>query len=158
MNTQLVGFDAQQKAARVDKNDLLQYIAPQDLKSFGLIPEIIGRLPVLTYLQPLDRTALRNILTEPKNALTKQYRKLMAMDGITLSFTDEALDYIVDKALEYKLGARGLRGLMETVMTDMMFEMPGKKKLGITQSFVVTRAYAQEKIDKADLYRLQQAV
>ncbi len=158
INTQVVGFDAQQKAARVDKNNLLQYIAPQDLKSFGLIPEIIGRLPVLTYLQPLDRTALRNILTEPKNALTKQFKKLMAMDGITLSFTDEALDYIVDKALEYKLGARGLRGLMETVMTDIMFEMPGKKKLGITQSFVVTRAYAQEKIDKADLYRLQQAV
>jgi ATP-dependent Clp protease ATP-binding subunit ClpX len=158
MNTQVVGFDAQQKASRINKNDLLQYIAPQDLKSYGLIPEIIGRLPVLTYLQPLDRTALRNILTEPKNALTKQYKKLMSMDNITLSFTDEALDYIVDKALEYKLGARGLRGLMETVMTDMMFEMPSRKKLGTAQSFVVTRAYAQEKIDKADLYRLQQAV
>ncbi len=158
MNTQVVGFDAQQKASRVDKNDLLQYIAPQDLKSYGLIPEIIGRLPVLTYLQPLDRTALRNILTEPKNALTKQYKKLMLMDGVTLSFTDEALDYIVDKALEYKLGARGLRGLMETVMTDLMFEMPSKKNIGTTQSFVVTRTYAQEKIDKADLYRLKQAV
>ena len=158
MNTQVVGFDAQQKASRVDKNDLLQYIAPQDLKSYGLIPEIIGRLPVLTYLQPLDRTALRNILTEPKNALTKQYKKLMLMAGVTLSFTDEALDYIVDKALEYKLGARGLRGLMETVMTDLMFEMPSKKNIGTTQSFVVTRTYAQEKIDKADLYRLKQAV
>ena len=158
MNTQVVGFDAQQKASRVDKNDLLQYIAPQDLKSYGLIPEIIGRLPVLTYLHPLDRTALRNILTEPKNALTKQYKKLMLMDGVTLSFTDEALDYIVDKALEYKLGARGLRGLMETVMTDLMFEMPSKKNIGTTQSFVVTRTYAQEKIDKADLYRLKQAV
>lgn len=158
LNTQVVGFDAQQKAARVDKNDLLQYIAPQDLKSFGLIPEIIGRLPVLTYLSPLDRTALRAILTEPKNALTKQYKKLLAMDGVTLSFTDEALDYIVDKALEYKLGARGLRGLMETVMTDLMFELPGKKNLGATQSFVITRQYAQEKIDKADIYRLKQAV
>ena len=113
---------------------------------------------MLTYLQPLDRTALRNILTEPKNALTKQYKKLMLMDGVTLSFTDEALDYIVDKALEYKLGARGLRGLMETVMTDLMFEMPSKKNIGTTQSFVVTRTYAQEKIDKADLYRLKQAV
>ena len=158
MNTQMVGFDAQQKAARIDKNDLLQYIAPQDLKSFGLIPEIIGRLPVLTYLSPLDRTALRNILTEPKNALTKQYKKLLSMDGVTLSFTDEALDYIVDKALEYKLGARGLRGLMETVMTDLMFELPSRKNLGTTQSFVVTRDYAQQKIEKADIYRLQQAV
>ena len=158
MNTQVVGFAAQQQAAHVDKNNLLQYIAPQDLKSFGLIPEIIGRLPVLTYLRPLDKQALRNILTEPKNALTKQYKKLMAMDGVALSFDDDALDYIVDKALEYKLGARGLRGLMESVMGDLMFEMPNHKNLGTTQSFTVTKAYAQEKLEQADLYRLKNAV
>jgi len=158
MNTQVVGFAAQQEAVRVDKNNLLQYIAPQDLKSFGLIPEIIGRLPVLTYLQPLNREALRNILTEPKNALTKQYKKLMAMDGVSLSFDDDALDYVVDKALEYKLGARGLRGLMETVMADLMFELPSHKQIGKPQAFTVTKAYAQEKLGKADLYRLKNAV
>ena len=159
MNTQVVGFDAQQRAARVDKNDLLQYIAPQDLKSYGLIPEIIGRLPILTYLQPLDRTALRSILTEPKNALVKQYQKLLGMDGVALAFDDDTLDYIVEKALEYKLGARGLRGLMETVMTDLMFELPGRRQVGIASTpFVVTKQYAQEKIEKADLYRLQNAV
>lgn len=159
MNTQVVGFDAQQKAQKVDKNDLLQYIAPQDLKSFGLIPEIIGRLPILTYLKPLDRVALRNILTEPKNALTKQYQKLLAMDGITLRFAPEMLDYIVDKAVEYRLGARGLRGLMETVMMDVMYDLPSKKKVGTKeQVFEVTREYAQQKIEKADLYRLQNAL
>ena len=156
MNTQVVGFDAQQQTQKVDKNDLLQYIAPQDLKSFGLIPEIIGRLPILTYLKPLDKTALRNILTEPKNALTKQYEKLLAMDGIQLTFAEDMLDYIVDKALEYKLGARGLRGLMETVMIDVMYDLPsvGKGK----KTFEVTKAYAQERIEKADLVRLQNAV
>jgi len=159
MNTQTVGFAAQQKAARIDKNNLLQYIAPQDLKSYGLIPEIIGRLPVLTYLQPLSREALRNILTEPKNALTKQYKKLMLMDNVALSFADDALDYIVDKALEYKLGARGLRGLMEAVMTDLMFELPSRKQIGgKTETFTITKAYAQEKLEKADLYRLKNAV
>ena len=156
MNTQVVGFDAQQQTQKVDKNDLLQYIAPQDLKSFGLIPEIIGRLPVLTYLKPLDKTALRNILTEPKNALTKQYEKLLSMDGVKLTFAEDMLDYIVDKALEYKLGARGLRGLMETVMIDVMYNLPsgGKDK----KTFEVTKAYAQERIEKADLVRLQNAV
>ena len=156
MNTQVVGFDAQQQTQKVDKNDLLQYIAPQDLKSFGLIPEIIGRLPILTYLKPLDKTALRNILTEPKNALTKQYEKLLSMDGVKLTFAEDMLDYIVDKALEYKLGARGLRGLMETVMIDVMYNLPsgGKDK----RAFEVTKAYAQERIEKADLVRLQQAV
>ncbi len=152
LNTQVVGFDAQQRAARVDKNDLLKYIAPQDLKSFGLIPEIIGRLPILTYLQPLDRTALRNILTEPKNALTKQYQKLLAMDGVTLRFEDKMLDYIVDKALEHKLGARGLRGLMETVMIDIMYDRPQNGE------FVVTKSYAEERVEKADLQRLKNAV
>ena len=158
MNTQTVGFAAQAQAARVDKNNMLQYIAPQDLKSYGLIPEIIGRLPVLTYLEPLNREALRNILTEPKNALTKQYKKLLAMDGVTLSFDDDALDYIVDKALEYKLGARGLRGLMESVMMDLMFDLPNHKRMGGSQSFTVTKEFAQRKLEKADLYRLKNAV
>lgn len=157
MNTQVVGFAAQQQAARVDKNNLLQYIAPQDLKSYGLIPEIIGRLPVLTYLQPLNREALRNILTEPKNALTKQYKKLMAMDGVALSFDDEALDYIVDKALEYKLGARGLRGLMESVMTDLMFELPNHKNLGTSQSFTITKDYVAQKLRVEKLVQLKNA-
>lgn len=158
MNTQVIGFEAQQQAEQVDKDNLLQYIAPQDLKSYGLIPEIIGRLPVLTYLQPLSRAALRSILTDPKNALTKQYQKLMAMDNVTLTFDDEALDYIVDKALEYNLGARGLRGLMETVMTDLMFELPSHKQTGKQQSFTVTKEYAEQKLGKADLVRLKNAV
>ena len=158
MTTQVIGFEAQQQAEQVDKDNLLQYIAPQDLKSYGLIPEIIGRLPVLTYLQPLSRAALRSILTDPKNALTKQYQKLMAMDNVTLTFDDEALDYIVDKALEYNLGARGLRGLMETVMTDLMFELPSHKQTGKQQSFTVTKEYAEQKLGKADLVRLKNAV
>ena len=158
LHTQVIGFAAQAEAERIDKNNILQYIAPQDLKSFGLIPEIIGRLPVLTYLQPLDKKALRNILTEPKNALTKQYEKLLAMDNVTLTFEDEALDYIVDKALEYKLGARGLRGLMETVMMDLMFELPNHKKTGEPRKFTITKEFAREKLDKADFTRLQNAV
>ena len=159
MNAQTVGFAAQETAAKIDKNNLLQYIAPQDLKSYGLIPEIIGRLPVLTYLNPLGREALRNILTQPKNALTKQYKKLMAMDNVTLSFDDNALDYIVDKALEYKLGARGLRGLMEAVMMDVMYELPAHKQVGAApKPFTVTKAFAQEKLEKVDLYRLKNAV
>ena len=117
LHTQVIGFNAQQEAEQIDKENILKYIAPQDLKSYGLIPEIIGRLPVLTYMHPLNREALRNILTQPKNALTKQYQKLLAMDNVKLLFDENALDYIVDKALEYQLGARGLRGLMETLMT-----------------------------------------
>ena len=152
MNTQVVGFDAQQRSVRVDKNNLLQYIAPQDLKAFGLIPEIIGRLPILTYLQPLDRAALRNILTEPKNALTKQYQKLLAMDGVTLRFDDDMLDYVVDKAIEYKLGARGLRALMEAVMMDLMFDRPQSGE------FVMTREYASQHLERADLNRMKNAV
>lgn len=158
LNTQTIGFAAQEKASNVDKNNLLQYIAPQDLKSYGLIPEIIGRLPVLTYLEPLDREALRNILTEPKNALTKQYKKLLAMDNVNLNFADETLDYVVDKALEYKLGARGLRGLMEAIMTDLMFELPNKKKTGVTTNFTVTRSYAEQKLGHIKLVRLKNAV
>lgn len=151
LNTQVVGFEASKQTEQIDKNNMLQYIAPQDLKSFGLIPEIIGRLPILTYLQPLDKAALRRILIEPKNAITKQYQKLMAMDGIALSFEDEALDYIVDKAIEYKVGARGLRNLVETVMIDIMYDIP-------TSPFVITKEYAQSKIEKASKLRLQNAV
>ncbi|MCQ2345493.1 MAG: ATP-dependent Clp protease ATP-binding subunit ClpX [Paludibacteraceae bacterium] len=152
LNTQVVGFDAQQKQ-QVDKNNLLKYIAPQDLKSFGLIPEIIGRLPILTYLEPLDRTALRSILTEPKNAITKQYQKLLSMDNVNLKFAPDALDYIVDKAIEYKLGARGLRSLTETIMIDLMYELPsGKEKV---TEYTVTRELAQEKIERTDALRLQ---
>ena len=153
MNTQVVGFDAQKKAQKIDKDNLLQYVAPQDLKSFGLIPEIIGRLPILTYLKPLDKQALRNILTEPNNAIVKQYKKLLEMDGYQLSFADDMLDYVVDKALENKLGARGLRGLMETVMMDVMFDLPSSKSR--KKSFEVTKAYAQERIEKADIYQLR---
>ena len=153
MNTQVVGFDAQKKAKTIDKNNLLQYVAPQDLKSFGLIPEIIGRLPILTYLKPLDKQALRNILTEPNNAITKQYKKLLEMDGYELSFADDMLDYVVDKALENKLGARGLRGLMETVMMDVMFDLPSAETTDNT--FEVTKEYAQERIEKADIYQLR---
>ncbi|MBO5361502.1 MAG: ATP-dependent Clp protease ATP-binding subunit ClpX [Paludibacteraceae bacterium] len=153
MNTQVVGFDAQKKAQKIDKDNLLQYVAPQDLKSFGLIPEIIGRLPILTYLRPLDKQALRNILTEPNNAIVKQYKKLLEMDGYQLSFADDMLDYVVDKALENKLGARGLRGLMETVMMDVMFDLPSSNSR--KKSFEVTKAYAQERIEKADIYQLR---
>ena len=133
LNTQVVGFDASQKAQHYDKNDLLKYIAPQDLKSFGLIPEIVGRLPIITYLKPLDRAALRNILVQPKNAITKQYQKLLAMDGVELKFDEEALDYIVDKAIEFKLGARGLRSLTETIMMDIMYEIPSREDKNNTQ-------------------------
>ncbi len=158
LNTQVVGFDAVQKAQRIDKNNLLRYIAPQDLKSFGLIPEIIGRLPILTYLEPLDRAALRRILVEPKNAITKQYQKLMAMDGVQLRFEDEALDYIVDKAIEFKLGARGLRSLTETVMMDLMYSLPAEAKDKKSTDVVITRELAERQIAKADSLRLQNAV
>ena len=130
---------------------MLQYIAPQDLKSFGLIPEIIGRLPILTYLEPLDREALRRILTEPKNSIVKQYIKLFKMDHIDLVFTDEVLDYIVDKAIEFKLGARGLRSITETIIMDKMYEMPSKNE----KELIVTIEYAQSKIEKANINRLK---
>jgi ATP-dependent Clp protease ATP-binding subunit ClpX len=131
----------------------MQYIAPQDLKSFGLIPEIIGRLPVLTYLEPLDRTALRNILTEPKNSIIKQYVKLFKMDGVKLTFEDSVYEYIVDKAVEYKLGARGLRSIVESIMMDIMFELPSKG----AKKFSVTLDYAKEQMAKANIDRLQNA-
>ncbi len=147
LNTQVVGFESQNKTKRIDKDDLLQYIAPQDLKAFGLIPEIIGRLPIITYLEPLDREALKRILTEPKNAITKQYEKLMKMDGVRLTFDERALDYIVDKAIEFKLGARGLRSLTETIMMDIMFDIP-------KQDCVITRELAEQKLAKIDTNRL----
>jgi len=142
MNTKLVGYGASKENQKVDRKNLIRYVAPQDLKSFGLIPEIIGRLPVLSHLMPLDREALRNILTEPKNSIIKQYVKLFAMDGIKLSFDDDTLDYIVDKALEFKLGARGLRSICEEIMIDAMFELPTQK----LKTFKVTLDYAMQKL------------
>ena len=153
MNTHVVGYNSVQNVAKIDKKDLMQYILPQDLKSFGLIPEIIGRLPVLTYLNPLDREALRKILVEPKNSIVKQYIKLFEMDGIKLSFTEETFDYLVDKAVEYKLGARGLRSIVEAVMMDAMFEIPSKK----VKSFEVTLEYAKAQLDKAHLGQMESA-
>lgn len=147
LNTHTVGYNSVQNVRQIDKEDLMKYIMPQDLKSFGLIPEIIGRLPVLTYLNPLNREALRRILTEPKNSIIKQYEKLFLMDGKTLTFTTETLDFIVDKAVEYKLGARGLRSIVESIMVDAMFEEPSKK----TKTFKVTKDYAQAQIDKSNL-------
>ena len=153
MNTHVVGYNSVQNVAKIDKKDLMQYILPQDLKSFGLIPEIIGRLPVLTYLNPLDREALRKILVEPKNSIVKQYQKLFEMDGIKLKFDEEVLDYIVDKAVEYKLGARGLRSIVEAVMMDAMFEIPSEK----VKSFTVTLEYAKQQLDKSHLGQLETA-
>ena len=153
MNTHVVGYNSVQNVAKIDKKDLMQYILPQDLKSFGLIPEIIGRLPVLTYLNPLDREALRKILVEPKNSIVKQYQKLFEMDGIKLKFDEEALDYIVDKAVEYKLGARWLRSIVEAVMMDAMFEIPSEK----VKSFTVTLEYTKQQLDKSHLGQLETA-
>ena len=146
LNTHTVGFNSVQNVRKLDKEDLMKYVQPQDLKSFGLIPEIIGRLPVLTYLNPLDRPALEKILTEPKNSIMKQYVKLFEMDGVKLTFTPEALRYIVDKAVEYKLGARGLRSIVECIMMDAMFEVPSKK----VKQFEVTEDYAKEQLEKSN--------
>ena len=145
LNTHVVGYGAVEHTAKIDKNNLMQYIAPMDLKSFGLIPEIIGRLPVLTHLEPIDREALRNILTEPKNSIVKQYTRLFELDGIKLTFAPEVLDYIVDKAIEFRLGARGLRSIVETIMMEQMYESPSVsiKKLTITLD------YAREQLEKA---------
>lgn len=153
LNTKVVGYGVDKKRDAIDRENLLQYITPQDLKSFGLIPEIIGRLPVLTYLNPLDRTALRAILTEPKNSIIKQYVKLFEMDGVKLTFEDAVFEYIVDKAIEYKLGARGLRSIVETIMMDAMFEIPSEHKDG----FTVTLDYARAQLEKANMARLQNA-
>lgn len=146
LNTHVVGYSTDQGRQRIKRENYLKYVMPQDLKSFGLIPEIIGRLPILTNLEPLDREALRRVLTEPKNAIVRQYQKLFAMDGVELSFDDAALELIVDKAIEYKLGARGLRSIVETIMIDSMFEIPSSDD----QSFTVTREYALEQLEKAN--------
>ena len=153
LNTHVVGYNSVQNVRNIDKEDLMKYIVPQDLKSFGLIPEIIGRLPVLTHLNPLDRTALRNILTEPKNSIVKQYVKLFDMDGIKLSFDDDVLEYIVDKAAEYKLGARGLRSIVENIMMEAMFEIPSTKE----KHFVVTLDYARQQLEKAGFNKMKSA-
>ncbi|MBR0117726.1 MAG: ATP-dependent Clp protease ATP-binding subunit ClpX [Prevotella sp.] len=147
MNTRTVGYNSVQNMRNIDKEDLMKYVLPHDLKSFGLIPEIIGRLPVLTYLTPLNREALKRILIEPKNSIVKQYVKLFEMDGIKLEFAPEALEFIVDKAVEYKLGARGLRSIVESVIMDAMFELPSKKK----NEFVVTKEYAEKQLEKAHI-------
>jgi ATP-dependent Clp protease ATP-binding subunit ClpX len=151
MNTKVVGFNAVEKTASVDRENLMQYIAPMDLKSFGLIPEIIGRLPVLTYLDPLDPVALRRILTEPKNAIIKQYTKLFGMDHIALTFTDGALDYIVSIAVEYKLGARGLRSICETIMVDAMFDLPSNGQ----KDFTITEDYARDRVERIGMKLLK---
>ena len=145
LNSHVVGYSRNARKG-VDKNNFLQYVAPQDLKSFGLIPEIIGRLPILTHLEPLDRDALRRVLTEPKNAIVRQYMKLFEMDGVKLTFTPESLDLIVDKAIEYKLGARGLRSIVETIMMDAMFDIPSSD---LTE-FNVTAEYALQKLLEAN--------
>ena len=147
MNTHVVGYNSVQNVAQIDRHNLMQYVSPQDLKSFGLIPEIIGRLPVLTYLNPLDKEALRRILVEPKNSIVRQYAKLFGMDGVELTFAEDALEYIVDKAVEFKLGARGLRSIVEAIMMDAMFEMPSKK----VKQFEVTLDYAKEQMEKSHL-------
>ncbi len=150
MNTRAVGYSAGMERKEIDRNNLLQYITPTDLKSFGLIPEIIGRLPILTYLNPLTKDTLRNILTEPKNSIIKQYNKLFEMDGIELNIDDEVFDYIVDKALEYKLGARGLRAITESIMMDAMYELPSTEE----KQLHVTSEYARQQLSKANMDRL----
>jgi len=154
LSTQAIGYNSNKKE-KVDKDNLLQYISPQDLKGFGLIPELIGRLPVLTHLKPLDKEALRQILTEPKNSLTKQYVKLFEMDDITLSIDDEVLDYIVEKAIDFKLGARGLRSICETIMIDAMFDGPSDSENN--KEFKLTLEYAQNKIENSTLQKLKVA-
>jgi ATP-dependent Clp protease ATP-binding subunit ClpX len=150
MNTHVVGYNSVQNVAKIDKGNLMKYIVPQDLKAFGLIPEIIGRLPVLTYLNPLDREALKMILTEPKNSIIKQYVKLFEMDGVKLTFTPEALEVIVDKAVEYKLGARGLRSIVESIIMDSMFEIPSRKVM----KFEVTADFARKQLERSHLQKL----
>lgn len=151
LNMQAMGFSASKSDDKVERTNLLQYIIPKDLKDFGLIPEIIGRLPALTYMNPLDRVTLRAILTEPKNAIIKQYQKLFEMDNIAFEITDEALDYIVERAIEYKLGARGLRSLCEAILTDAMFELPDSKET----SLLVTKDYVEEKLNRSVISMLK---
>lgn len=154
VNTQVVGFKKQEDAEEIDKENLLSYISHSDIKSFGLIPELLGRLPVLSYLEPLDKAALKNILTQPKNALIKQYTRLFEMEDIEFVVEEETLDFIVDKAFEYKLGARGLRSIFEAIITDAMYELPSDKK---TKKFVLTKAYAEERFQKSKANKLKVA-
>ena len=151
LNTQVVGYSSAKKTAAIDKDNLLQYVTPQDLKAFGLIPEIIGRLPILTYLSSLDKEALRRILTEPRNSIIKQYIKLFGMDGVLLTFDEDVYDYIVEKAVEYKLGARGLRSIVEAIMIDSMYNMPSSKE----KRLHITKKYAAERLEKSNLDRLK---
>ena len=153
LNTHVVGFDAARNVAKIDKSNMMQYIAPMDLKSFGLIPEIIGRLPILTHLEPLDREALRSILTEPKNSIVKQYKKMFEIDGVKLTFEEEVLDYVVDKAIEFKLGARGLRSLIEVIMMKPMFEVPSTD----VKEFVVTLDFARQQVESANMAVLKES-
>ena len=150
LNTQVVGFSTKEDQKQIDRNNFLQYISPQDLKSFGLIPEIIGRLPILTYLNPLDREVLRNILTEPENAIIKQYIYMFKLDGIKLKFEEDVLDFIVDKAIEFKLGARGLRSIVEHIMMDAMYEMPSTDKKSLT----ITLNYAKNRLVNANMHTM----
>ena len=152
LNTHVVGFDAARNVAKIDQSNMMQYIAPMDLKSFGLIPEIIGRLPILTHLEPLDRAALRRILTEPKNSIIKQYIRLFALDGVELIFEEAVFEYVVDKAVEFKLGARGLRSLVETIMVDPMYEIPSKH----VDKYTVTLEYAKQQVEKANMFVLKE--
>ena len=154
MNQSKVGFKKGKDKENVDKDNFLQYVSPLDMRSFGLIPELIGRLPVLVHLDPLDRSALRSILIEPKNALLKQYKKIFKADGIQLTFDDDAIDYIVDKAYEYKLGARGLRSICEAVMTDAMFELPSQLDV---KEFTITRDFVEEKLEDTKVSKLRAA-
>jgi len=153
LNTKVVGYNASRQSDRIERDNLMQYIAPQDLRAYGMIPEIIGRLPILTYLHPLDRKALRSILTEPKNSIIKQYVKLFEIDNTRLNFDEDALDYIVDKAVEFKLGARGLRSICEAIMIDVMFELPSSEENEMT----ISCEYARSKVDKINLHRLKAA-
>ncbi len=154
MQTNMIGYSLSDKKESIDKDNLLQYVAPQDLKSYGLIPEIVGRLPVITYLNPLDKKTLLRILTEPKNALVKQFTILFAMDHVKLSFKKNALEYIVDKAIGFKLGARGLRSILEAILTDAMFDLPSDNE---TKDLVVTKAYADQKLSKTNIAKLKVA-
>lgn len=154
LNTHVVGFDAARNTARIDKTNMMQYIAPMDLKSFGLIPEIIGRLPVLTHLDPLDRKALRSILTEPKNSIVKQYIKMFELDGVELSFEEAVWDYVVDKAVEFNLGARGLRSLIEAIMMEPMYEVPSTD----VKKYVVTLDFARRKVESANMAVLKESI
>ena len=147
--TNVIGFGNESKA--LDKSNMLQYLAPSDLKKFGLIPEIVGRLPIVTHLDPLDKDALRRILIEPKNALVRQFKKLFDMDGINLDIEDEALDFIVEKAIEFKLGARGLRSIVEAILSDAMFEMPSDKN---AKKLIVSKQYAEDKLNKSGIAKL----